>query len=75
MPIHRYRSVSEMPAHTPTAPGEVEARIRAVWARAALLCPPRLARGVQRFRSIAEANAQREAERTARMRQTVQRSP
>lgn len=42
-------------------------RIRAVWNRAARLCPPDIPRGFRRFRSIAEANLERESWVAARV--------
>ena len=71
MTVTKYRSVEEMPA-VPLLQGEaLWARIRATWARARLLTPPLpLPRGVHRFRSMAAANAQREAAVLVRMRAT-----
>ena len=68
MPVQKFRSAAEMP-RPPRATGpELEARIRALWNRAFLLSPPDYVRGVQRFRSIEEANEEREQRTIARMR-------
>ena len=71
MPVYKYRSVEDMP-RPPRASGEdLVQRIRAVWNRAALLCPPRPPRGVMRFRTIEEANAARDRATLERMRSTA----
>ncbi len=72
MPVYKYRSVEEMPP-PPQRSTDLVARIRAVWNRAALLAPRLLPTGLQRFRSMGEANLARQEATLARMRAT--RSP
>ena len=67
MPVYKYRTVSDMPPPARAADPDPAARIRILWARAFLLCPPALRRGVRRFRNIAEANAERERDTLERM--------
>jgi hypothetical protein len=59
MPVQKYRSAQDMPRVGPAAQTDRAARIRGVWRRAFLLCPPSFHRGVIRFRSIDAANDQR----------------
>jgi len=68
MPLQKFRSFDEMPRMERVGEAELTARIRTLWARASLLCPRTLTRGVRRFRSIEEANAERERETAERMR-------
>lgn len=68
MPVHKYRSVSDMPPRRRVGDPDLATRIRAPWARAFLLCAPVPHRGVRRFRTIAEANAERERDTLERMR-------
>lgn len=68
MPVEKYRSVEDMPRPARIVGDDLPAHIRALFRRARLLSPPALiTRGVQRFRSIEEANAARERETIARM--------
>ncbi len=69
MPVQRYRDVSEMPPPPETSPANLGRRIRVVWARAVALSEFRARPGVQRFRSIEEADAAREQETTERVQQ------
>jgi len=68
MPVIKYRSPGDMPRPEPGSDAELASRIRVLWSRAVLLCPPALHRGVRRFRSIAEANQERMRETAERMR-------
>lgn len=69
MPVFKYRSPGEMPAPERVSGPDLPARIRALWARSFLLCPPISRRGVRRFRSIEEANEDRMRATLERMRQ------
>ena len=73
MPVSKYRSVADMPRVERAAPDELVARIRAVWRRAHLLCPPNPPRGVQRFASVEQADEARNAATLSRMRATAKR--
>ncbi len=63
MPLQRFRSHEEarralwMDATDPALPG----RIRRLWERSRRLAPLEIPRGLRKFRSIEEANAEREA--------------
>ena len=71
MPVRKYRSVEAMPRPARVADAELVARVRAVWNRARTLAPPlAIPRGVTRFRTIADANAARDAATVRRMRGT-----
>lgn len=59
MPLHKYRSVSDMPRPERCGDAQLAARIRQVWDRAFLFCPPLRHTGVRRFRSMEEANEER----------------
>lgn len=72
MPVTKYRSAAEMPALPRSSDDELIARIRASWTRAFLLSPRSMPRGVRRFRSIEEANADRERETLRRMRERAE---
>lgn len=67
MPVTKYRSVQEMPLVEPRREVDLGQRIRAVLARAVLLCPPLQLRGVERFRSIEQANESRSQKTAQRM--------
>jgi hypothetical protein len=67
MPVIKYRSFADMPPPEPSSEGQLASRIRVLWSRAFLLCPPARKRGVRRFRSIAEANRERTRETAERM--------
>ena len=60
MPVTKYRSVSDMPRLGRVPDDQLADRIRAVWNRALLLHPRKIRRGVQRYRSLLEANAARQ---------------
>ncbi len=69
MGIQRFRDISEVP--TPERVIDIEERARrieAVWQRAQLRRPIDIPRGVQRFRSIEEANSAQRAHTEARLR-------
>lgn len=68
MPTFKYRSVEEMPRTVRVADAELAGRIRALWNRSFLFSPPEMPRGVQRFRTIEEANAARDQTTRERMR-------
>jgi hypothetical protein len=70
MPVHKYRSVSDMPPPERVRDSDLASRIRLLWARASLLCPRIPRRGVRRFRTLAEANAERERDTLERMRRS-----
>jgi hypothetical protein len=67
VPVIKYRSFRDMPPPEPSSDAQLAARIRALWSRAFLLCPPARQRGVRRFRSMAEANQERARETAERM--------
>jgi hypothetical protein len=72
MPVRRYRDVRDVPpppAVDPADPMLLE-RIFALWSFASSAAGPLHAPGVQRFASIEEADAAREAALHARMRRT-----
>jgi hypothetical protein len=72
MPIERYRSAFDQPRPPRAPPSELMARIAAAWERAHLRFSPDPPRGVRRFRSLDEAQAerkQRTRERARRLRQ------
>jgi hypothetical protein len=73
MPVQRFRSIEDMPRPTLAGEHDLAVRIAAIWRRAFLLCPPSFARGVRRFRSIEEANQDRERATAERMRRLGQR--
>ena len=68
MPVYKYRRAGDMPAPGRAGATDVASRIRVLWARAFLLCPPTVPRGVRRFRTIAEANEERQRETVDRIR-------
>ena len=68
MPLHKYRSASDMPRPERASDAELATRIRSVWGRAFLLCPRVCRPGVRRFRSMEEANLDRLRETAERMR-------
>ncbi len=73
MPVERFRDVAEMPP-LPLASGEtLTARIRAVWGRSWRLADVRWPPGVQRFRSLEEAQVARNAVVRERVRALRQR--
>ncbi len=67
MPVTRYRDVAEMPAPPRAEGDELSARIRSAWGRAAVFAGLSPARGVQRFHSLAEAQAAREEQTRRRL--------
>jgi hypothetical protein len=75
MPIHKFRSVNDMPRPTEHAGIALSERIRTLWNRAFLLSPPSFGRGVTRFTSIEAANDARTAETTERMRRAANLDP
>jgi hypothetical protein len=70
MPVHKYKSVSDMPPPTPARQERLSDRIRALWNRAFLLSPAYFVRGVTRFKSLDEANAMRISNTIERMRRS-----
>jgi len=72
MPVWKYRSIEDMPeAWTVKRHVPIEKRLRAILSLTRLIEPLGIPRGVHKFRSIEEANAQRdhyERERIARVR-------
>ncbi len=73
MSIHKYRSVSEMPPPERCDDRDLPARIRSVWDRAFLFCPPVRHVGVRRFRSMEEANQARLRDTAELMKQRATR--
>ena len=71
MPVHKYRSVADMPSPPRASQGDLAARIRTVWNRAFRICPPTVPRGVMRFSSIEAANEARMQLTIERMRKTA----
>ena len=69
MPVHKYRSVAEMPRPAAAAAEGLADRIRAVWNRAFRISPPNPPRGVSRFSSIEAANEARSRAIAERMRE------
>jgi hypothetical protein len=69
MPVEKFRSVAEMPRPGLVPTEQLGARIRATWNRAQQICPTRPQRGVQRFKSVEEANEARERLTIERMRE------
>lgn len=67
MGVTRYRDISEMPAPPRARPEELAHRIRQAWARAAAMVGLEPPRGVQRFRTLEEAQNARSAETLARV--------
>jgi hypothetical protein len=67
MPIRRYRDVSEMPPPPRPTGADLAERIRQVWSRAASLAHLDPPRGVQRFRSLEEAQEARDTHRRGRV--------
>ena len=59
MPVTRYRDVADMPPPPKAEGDDLARRIRQAWARAATLAGLDPPRGVQRFRTITEAQAAR----------------
>lgn len=68
MTVTKYRDAQDMPPVPLPGAETLTARIRALWARAHLLSPHAPPRGLQRFRSIEEANAARAQATVQRMR-------
>jgi hypothetical protein len=69
VPVHKYRRVADMPHPPRVAEGNLAQRITALWQRSATMTPFRVVVGVQRFRSIEEANRAREEATLERLRQ------
>jgi hypothetical protein len=69
MSISRYHDVGEMPPVGRATGDQLVRRIRAAWARARrlVLGDPGYRRGVQRFASLEEAQAERESATQARI--------
>jgi hypothetical protein len=69
MSVARYRDVGEMPPPSRATGEELARRIRATWARARRLVrdDPGYRRGVHRFASLEEAQADRERATRARI--------
>lgn len=63
MRVQKFRSVEDMPpAHLVERPGlDLGDRIRAMWRRSALLFPRQFPKGVRKYRTLEEADADREA--------------
>jgi hypothetical protein len=70
MPVVRYRSIDAVPPPEPLDPrarGFLD-RLDAVWRRATTGLPPLFEPGVRRYRSVEDADRDREAALIARMR-------
>ena len=70
MPVSKYRSVEQMPPAPRASDDELAERITAAWSRARRYAPLSIVPGVQRFRSVEDANAARGEATTERMRKT-----
>ena len=70
MSIKKFRSVTEMTAPQASNTGNLVARIRDLWERAFLFCPPSWPMGVKRFANHTEANEDRLRMTVLRMRNT-----
>jgi len=70
VPVQRFRHLDDARRALWTGPDDprLSHRLRQLWRFAARLAPPSLPRGVRRFRTIEEANADREHHVTARVR-------
>ncbi len=67
MPVHKYRSVEEMPPPPCCergSPAHVR-RLAALWSRATRLAPRRMKSGLYRYRSVADAERARQSEGVA----------
>lgn len=69
MPIHKYRHVADMPRPPRVTGDGLAQRITELWQRSATMTPLVVIPGVQRFRSIEEANRAREGATLERLRQ------
>ena len=67
MGIERFRDIGEMPPPPRATIGTLEARIRALWSRAAGFAGPSPPRGVARFHSLEEANEARRVHTRSRI--------
>lgn len=70
MPVHKYRSIEDMPRPPRSADAQLVGHIRALWNRAFLLAPPTVVHGVTRFRTIEDANELRRVATLEKMRAT-----
>lgn len=70
MPVQRFRTLDDARRALWTGPDDAKLshRLRELWRFSARLAPPSFPRGVRRFRTIEEANADREQHVTARVR-------
>ena len=68
MPVTKYRDVSEMPPPERVTGPDLAERIRRCWERARIMGGYARVRGVQRFRSVTEAQEARQQARIAHMR-------
>lgn len=68
MPVFKYRSAEEVPRPGVVDRENLAARIRALWTRSFLFVRPTFSRGVERFRSIEDANAARTRATVTRVR-------
>lgn len=68
MPVFKYRRVEDMPPPPKAEPTDAWKRISDIWALSDRLSPRRYPHGVFRFRSIDEANRQRDEWTTERLR-------
>lgn len=75
MPVYKYRRAEDIPSLERSSEAELATRIRRLWRRAFLLSPPSFRRGVIRFRTIEEANADRLRATRERMRRTARQRP
>jgi len=72
LPVWKFRSIEEMNQAVDERQMPLEARLRAVWSWAGAVVPPLGPRGVERYRSVEEADAirsERERMRSESLRQ------
>jgi hypothetical protein len=68
MPLFKYRSISDVPRTERVGDALLSSRIRALWSRSRSFFPIKPRPGVQRFRTIEDANDDRVRATTERMR-------
>jgi hypothetical protein len=77
MPIYKYRRIEDMPSERWLEPGDpaIVRRMRLVWRMASALAGPlAFPRGVRKYHSVEEMNAEREAWEDERINRIRERS-